>query len=154
MTPLQPEERHGAGYTNPTHSETTATATAPHLPKNFLKALDFFLVSGEEGRGAPSRDLCGGTPARSKCSVALRSASAEENAKPMSERPNARITNSHKVNLLHTSRGTQVRGAGRPLSSAQFEKSAAERGTGLLGTESVVGRRRGARGGLGFGLRP
>lgn len=34
------------------------------------------MVSGEDGRGAPSRDFCGGTPAKSRCSVPLRSVSA------------------------------------------------------------------------------
>lgn len=47
-----------------------------YLPKNFLKPLDFFLVSGEDGRGAPSWDFREGTPAKSRCSVPLRSVSA------------------------------------------------------------------------------
>lgn len=46
-----------------------------YLPKNFLKPLDFFLVSGDGSR-APSWDFRGGTPAKSRCSVPLRSVSA------------------------------------------------------------------------------
>lgn len=57
----------------------TAAMTPPHLPKNLLKPPDFFLVSGEDGRRAASGDFCRGTPARSRCSAALRSAAAEKN---------------------------------------------------------------------------
>lgn len=53
-----------------------AEAAERYLPKNLLKPLDFFLVSGEDGRRDPPRDCRGGTPAKSRCSVALRSASA------------------------------------------------------------------------------
>lgn len=73
MTPRQPggaPESGGHRWNLPT------AAMTPHLPKNLLKPLDFFLVSGEDGRGAASRDFCRGTPARSRCSAALRSAPA------------------------------------------------------------------------------
>lgn len=56
--------------------QLTRPTRQSYLPKNFLKPLDFFLVSGEDGRGAPSWGFRGGTPAKSRCSVPLRSVSA------------------------------------------------------------------------------
>ena len=56
---------------------TLDRADTPYLPKNFMKPLDFFLVSGEQGRA--SWGFLGGTPARSRWSVPLRSVSAVKN---------------------------------------------------------------------------
>lgn len=79
MTPLQSAAPSKQSVQNPTfHFRTAAAIITPHLPKNFLKPLDFFLVSGEDGRGAAARGFCRGTPAKSRCSAALRSGSAEE----------------------------------------------------------------------------
>ena len=50
-----------------------------HLPKNFLKPLAFFLLSGEAGRlwlPPPPWVVRGGAPARSRCSVPFLSVSA------------------------------------------------------------------------------
>lgn len=47
-----------------------------YLPKNFFNPLAAFLVSEDDGSGVASWDFLEGTPAKSRCSVPLRSVSA------------------------------------------------------------------------------
>lgn len=75
MTPLQSAAPSKQKVEKESFGFQSAATIRPHLPKNFLKPLDFFLVSGEDA----SREFGMGTPAKSRCSAALRSVSAEKN---------------------------------------------------------------------------